>query len=322
LTGKKVVPRAEECKTDRQRLSAGSTGEQGKSIIFASHVMNFVDSPMKVRFFAGLAVAFVLGVGPSAADSSSAQVTEKVNDVEKSPQGTTVYTPAEQGTLVHDGEQVKTGAKSRAELILPSTTIARMGSNTIYNFSAGSNTVDLQEGDILFCKPKNGQTLTIKTAAVTAGITGTTGFVSVQGGRKKVYILGIIEGHATASADNHPFLLGPGDILEFTPSSRPFLFAYDLPRFVHSSSLLKNFKGTLPNQSYIDREVAKYQEDVSRGFITPPSHAIDYSGDIPIYDTPVYANQGTQPANNNPQSGRSQPSSFQLGGSSNPSKGP
>jgi hypothetical protein len=264
-------------------------------------------------FLASFVLMVALGAGCSMGDGSSAKVTEKVNDVEKSPQGTTDYTPAEQGSLVNDGEQVKTGARSRAELTLPSTTITRMGSNTIYNFSAGSNTVDLQEGDILFCKPKNAQTLTIKTAAVTAGITGTTGFVSVQGGRKKVYILGIIEGHATAHAGDHPFLLGPGDILEFTPSSRPFLFAFDLPRFVHSSSLLKNFKGTLPNQSYIDREVAKYEEDVSRGFITAPSNAIDYSGNIPIYATPVYANT-QQKANAPPPPRGSQSTPFSPSG--------
>jgi len=268
-------------------------------------------------FLAGLAFAFAFGDGLAVADGSTAQVTERVNDVEKSPHGTTDYSPVEVGATVRDGEQVKTGARSRAELALPTASIARLGANTIYNFSVADNTIDLQEGDILFCKRKDARTLTIKTAAVTAGITGTTGFFSVQGGHKKTYIFGIIEGHATAHADDHPFLLGPGDILEFAPGGRPFIFAYDLPRFVRSSSLLTKFKGTLPNQAYIDRALADYRDDLSRGFIQPPSMAIDYSSDIPIYATPVYANPQEQNKGGAPPQQSS--SSFQ---NSSPGKGP
>ena len=44
----------------------------------------------------------------------------------------------------------------------------------------------------------------------------------------------------------------------------------------------------MPNQSYVDKAVADYEDDVSRGFIVPPSKAIDYSGDIPVYLNPAY----------------------------------
>ncbi len=146
-------------------------------------------------------------------------------------------------------------------------------------------------GTILFCKPKDAPRLNIKTEAVTAGITGTTGFVSVHTvNGKTTYTLGLIEGHAVAfPKGNPPFPLGPGDIVQFTPGSRPFSFAYDVPRFVKSSPLLKNFKGTLPNQSAIDHELAEYADDVSRGFIVPPSKAIDYTGQIPVLSTVAYS---------------------------------
>ena len=68
-----------------------------------------------------------------------------------------------------------------------------------------------------------------------------------------------------------------------------FIFAYDLPRFVKSTPLIKNFKGTLPNQHDIDRALAEYEDDVSRGFIVLPSSAIDYSGDIPYLSSPSYS---------------------------------
>ena len=231
-------------------------------------------------------MASTLAMGASVSADQPATVTEVVNDVERGSQGSTDYSPASKGTPVHDGQDVKTGIQSRAELRLPTTSITRLGANTIFNYSVETNTIDLQAGTILFCKPKDAPHLNVKTAAVTAGIVGTTGFISIRGeGSKATYVLGIIEGHATATADGHPFLIGSGDILEFKSGIRPFVFAYDLPRFVKSSALVNKFKGTLPNQAYIDRAVASYQEDASRGFITSPSHSIDYSGDIPILST-------------------------------------
>jgi FecR protein len=226
-----------------------------------------------------------------------AKVTEAVNKVEHGATPS-AGTPATTGTLIHDGEYVRTEVKSRAELQLPTTAITRLGSNTIFNYSVESNTVDLEAGAILFCKPPHARELTIKTAAVTAGITGTTGFVSVQGGSKhSTFTLGIVEGHAVAYADNHPFPLGPGDIVQFTPGSKPFSFAYDLPRFVKSSPLVKGFNSTLPNQSQIDQALAEYADDVSRGFIVPPSKGINYSGQIPVLSTVAYgsAQNANQP---------------------------
>jgi hypothetical protein len=213
-----------------------------------------------------------------------------VNVVDHGSSVADATTPASKGTSVHDGEYLKTGGQSRAELLLPSTSVTRLGAYTIFNYSAASNTVDLQAGTILFCKPKRSdQELFIKAAAVTAGITGTTGFVSIQGeGKRKTYILGLIEGHAIAHADDHPFPLGPGDVLEFRPGGKAFTFAFDVPRFVKSTTLIKSFHSTLPNQSAIDAELESYADDVSRGFIVAPSKSIDYSGDIPLLSTPAY----------------------------------
>jgi mannose-6-phosphate isomerase-like protein (cupin superfamily) len=235
-------------------------------------------------------MAIALGMGSALAADSTARVTEAVNHVYHGDSTEAATSPATTGTLVHDGEYLKTGPLSRAEMLLPSTSVTRLGANTIFNYSADSNTVDLQAGTILFCKPKDAPHLNIKTAAVTAGIVGTTGFVSIRTDQnnQKTYVFGLIEGEATVWADNHPFPIGAGDIVEFRPGSKPFVFAYDLPRFVKSSPLLHKFTGTLPNQAYIDRAVADYESYVSRGFIVPPSQAISYSGGIPVMPTTAY----------------------------------
>ena len=237
---------------------------------------------MKTRGISLVIAVVTMGIGATLAADDSARVTEAVNEVERGSKTSGKLT-ATVGTEVRDGEFLETEARSRAALLLPTASITRLGSNTIFNYSAESNTIDLQQGTILFCKPKDAAKLNIMTAGISAGITGTTGFASIKGeGSKKTYILGIIEGHSVAHADEHPFPLGSGDILEFKPGAKPFIFAYDLPRFVKSTPLIKNFKGTLPNQHYIDRAIAEYDDDVSRGFITPPSQAIDYTGDIPF----------------------------------------
>jgi hypothetical protein len=244
---------------------------------------------MKKRGVSFLFVIFALGTSAALAVDQSAKVTEAVNRVEYGSKDSGKLN-ASVGTEIQNGEYLETEAQSRAALLLPSTSVTRLGSNTVFNYSVESNTIDLQEGTILFCKPKDASKLNIMTAAISAGITGTTGFLSIETGKgnHKTYILGIIEGHAVAHADDHPFPLGSGDILEFRPGEKPFVFSYDLPRFVKSTPLINKFKGTLPNQSYIDRALAEYEDDVSRGFIVPPSKAIDYSGDIPLLSNPAY----------------------------------
>ena len=91
-----------------------------------------------------------------------------------------------------------------------------------------------------------------------------------------------------ASADNHPFLLGPGDALQFKAGNKPFMFSFDIPRLVKSTPLLSKSKypGTLANQPYIDKALADYADDVSRGFITAPSSSISYAGGIPVLSGP------------------------------------
>jgi len=230
---------------------------------------------MKTRGVSLLLAIFTLGINVSLWADSTAKVTEAVNQVDHGSKASGKMN-ATVGTEIRDGEYLETEAKARAALLLPTTSITRLGSNTIFNYSAESNTIDLQEGTILFCKPKNASSLNITTAGISAGITGTTGFLSIRGeGSKKSYTFGIIEGHAIAHADDHPFLVGTGEILEFKAGAKPFKFAFDLPRFVKSTPLIHRFKSTLPNQSYIDKAVADYEDDVSRGFIVPPSKAID-----------------------------------------------
>jgi hypothetical protein len=199
---------------------------------------------VKKRLLASSLAIFVLGIGRSLAADSSATVTEAFEQVEHGSSQTANAEPAKQGTRIADGEYLKTGVKSRAELQLPDLTITRMGANTIFNYTVANNEVDLQAGTILFSKPKDGKQMNIKTAAVTAAIVGTTGFIHVHG---HDFLFGLIEGKAYLTIGGAKFPVGPGQIFQYATGGTPRTYSYN-----------------------IDKEVAEYDDLVARGFIQKP----------------------------------------------------
>src|SRR5438128_869845 len=110
----------------------------------------------------------------NATQFKEARVTQIVNDVKLLLQRAAPR-PAVVSDLVRTGTAVRTGSQSRSELTFADLTITRLGANTIFSFNQGTREMNLIDGAILFQVPKGTGGLTIKTVAVTAGITGTTG---------------------------------------------------------------------------------------------------------------------------------------------------
>jgi mannose-6-phosphate isomerase-like protein (cupin superfamily) len=215
---------------------------------------------------------FVVGAGPLLADSA-ATVTAAVNQVTHGSSETAASTPATVGTHLKDGEYLKTGVKSRAELQLANQSVTRLGANTIFNYSSTNNEIDLQAGTVLFSKPKDGAQMNIKTAAVTAAVVGTTGFIQVHGHN---FIFGLVEGHSTLTVGGKAFDVGSGEFLQFNPGTVPQIHSFNVPTFLKTAPLITSFKGTLPNQLYIDKEVAEYNNLASRGFVGPNTGGITF----------------------------------------------
>jgi hypothetical protein len=227
------------------------------------------------------------GLSPALAADTAATVTEAVNDVSHGSAQSAQTEPAKNGTQIQDGEYLKTGVKSRAELQLANQSITRLGANTIFNYSVANNEVDLQAGTILFSKPKDGKEMTIKTASVTAAIVGTSGFAYLHG---KVLLFGLIEGHATVTTGGIPYKIEAGEILQMNADGKPQLYFYNIPLFLSTSPLLTKFHSTLPNQPYIDSEVARYKAFQARGFIGPATEPFFIStidGSVPILPIPA-----------------------------------
>jgi len=240
--------------------------------------------------FAISVAAFLIGLaGARAADLSQAVVRQKFNVVTLAPTLTAAPQAIAQGAVVHDQNVVRTGTESRAELEFTDQTLARLGANALFSFDAQARSLNCERGALLFSKPAHSGRIELRSGAVTAAITGSTGFVSnssnaphQKGKRAPVNpegtttILGMLEGKLKGNAGWHDasgrertthFSLGPGEMLISQPGRPPAVVQFDLPRFVKSSPLIHGFKGGLLNPADLQKAVAEYQSDERRGFI-------------------------------------------------------
>jgi hypothetical protein len=225
----------------------------------------------------------------SGADLSQAVVREKYNVVTVAPNLGSQGEPAAQGAVIQDGNVVRTGAASRAALEFSDLTQSRLGANSIFSFDAKARVMNFNRGAVMFSKPTNSGAIQLRSGAVTAAITGSTGFIStvpIEGigkagqtrsnGKGTTTLVGMLEGKLqggsrwTDSAGREhttPFTLGPGDMLVARPDGAPLKAQFDIPRFLKTSPLVKNFKTPLLNMAEINRAIADYQADERGGFI-------------------------------------------------------
>jgi len=131
---------------------------------------------MSIRFILaislGFALAILLPAGMRAGELQEAQVTQVIQDVRLLPSNASPR-PASINDRVHEDTAVRTGVESRTELTFQDMTLTRLGSQTIFSFKSGTRTINLKSGSILLSVPKNSGGGQIKTAAVTASVTGT-----------------------------------------------------------------------------------------------------------------------------------------------------
>ena len=122
---------------------------------------------------AALTLSLLCGTGLSATVLKKAEVTAMINEVKLLEPGS-----GERGAKIKDVVEgktgVKTGIKSRAELLFQDKTLTRLGANTLFSFSEGTRDLELENGTMLLQCPKGVGGAKIRTAAVTAAITGTT----------------------------------------------------------------------------------------------------------------------------------------------------
>jgi len=190
-----------------------------------------------------LASVTVVATTPNAEQLKEARVTQLIKDV-KLLSGEAAARQAMLNDAVRSGTAVRTGVESRTELTFTDQTLARLGANTIFTFNEGTRSLNLEDGAILLRVPKGAGGARIRTAAVTAAITGTTVLMEHHKGGQTKFI--VLEGTARLSLTGNPgvskeveagemMTVGPGD----TTLSEPV--AVDLARLMESSLLINFF---------------------------------------------------------------------------------
>ncbi len=219
-----------------------------------------------------LLLAILAAAAPSqAAVLESAKVTAAINKVVLADAGST--RPASIGDMLRGQSTLETGTKSRAELIFNDKSIARLGANSQFSFARGTRDLELSQGVILMQVPQGAGGATIKTAAVTAAITGTTIAIEFtpgkDGGPGTIKIL-VLEGTLRAymkSVPGESILLEPGQMIAFqTDDNRlPNVDTFDLGRFVETSGLLSDQFDPLPSLDIILEMIALQNADKVSG---------------------------------------------------------
>ena len=190
-----------------------------------------------------------------AAQLKEARVTQIVSDVKLLPQQASPR-PAAVNDPVHEGTAVRTGTQSRSELTFTDQTITRLGANTIFSFEQGTRTMDLRDGAILFQVPKGSGGATIRTAAVTAAITGTTGigeYHPATATRPRPFSKWLcLEGTFHLTLPNGQSVeLGPGKMVTTSGENFSKVQNFDIAQVMKSSLLVAGFTTTLASKPLI-----------------------------------------------------------------------
>lgn len=208
----------------------------------------------------------------TAAPLKSAKVTAAVNDVRVYRDSTTAATAAV-GESISGSDDLHTGRRSRAELTFPDQSITRIGANSIFSFRSGSRDMEIKQGSFLLQVPKDAGGATIRTATVTAAITGTTTMMEYNPGKWIKFIT--LEGKAKLRMKKG------GNIVEVPPGYMVFMeeggdkipepIMINIKKLVNTSKLLgKDFKELRQEADELVKEtIDKQNEARDKGEVAP-----------------------------------------------------
>jgi FecR-like protein len=226
---------------------------------------------LSLSLFIAISCAFF--IQPSfAGPLTSAEVTKIINRV-------SVIEPAKGGhpaairEVIKDDLALRTGEKSRSELLFQDNTLTRIGAETFFSFKTGTRDMSLEKGSMLLQVPKGLGGATIHTAAVTAAITGTTIMMEYVPNRYiKVLVL---EGSLRLSRNGtfgDSLVLHPGKMVIMRPDAKkiPDPIDVDLEHIVKTSTLV-NFSDAapLPSMSLIQAAIAEQAKQLAENKLAP-----------------------------------------------------
>ena len=217
-----------------------------------------------MKFRALLSLGVLLPALASADPLTRATITEVVKEVSVIAGPSRAPKPARVREIFAAPEVLRTGAESRAELVAEDRTITRVGADTLFSFEPGQREIQLQRGSVLFHSPAGKGGGTIRTAAATAAVLGTTLIVvATRGGGFKVLVL---EGKGSVRAGRATRKLTAGQMTFMLPGGRlgP-VYTFQLSTQVEASRLVNGFRSKLASQVKIDAAITKQNAMIAKG---------------------------------------------------------
>jgi hypothetical protein len=221
---------------------------------------------MKRLILGTLAIALAfpsLALAAAALDRST--ITQVVKDVSILETATKRKKAARVSEIFSVPDVMRTGAGSRAEMIAEDQTVTRLGANTVFSFDPAKRVINLEQGSILFDSPSGRGGGTIRTAAATASVPGTTLIVATT--RVGGFKLLMLEGRGKVkSSTGQTRMVSAGQMIYALPGgalSEPLIFR--LGDQVGASLLVNGFKQKLPSQAKIEKAVASQERSITRG---------------------------------------------------------
>ncbi len=212
-----------------------------------------------------LSLASALTFPGNAANIESSTITQVV----KSATVLQATTKSRKAARVNDvfgvPDVMRTGSDSRVEMIAEDQTVTRIGANTVFSFEPEKREINLQKGSVLFNSPTGKGGGTIRTAAATAAVQGTTLIVvTTDNGGFKVLLQ---EGHGTVKTPKGRFrTLKAGQMVFALPGGDlSQTLTFQLGQQVGASLLVGGFKKPLPSIAKIEAAIAKQEAQIARG---------------------------------------------------------
>ena len=200
--------------------------------------------------------------------------------------------PATEQERITATNGVRTGIRSRAELLFQDQTIARLGAETFFTFKRSSREIKLDAGTLLLQVPKDQGGARIRSGSVTASVTGTT--ILMEHLPNKNLKMMVLEGHMRVAIPDRfgeALVLKPGEMVTMHPGARtiPEPVQVDIATIMRTSQLIappsdkKGGKGfrPLPSAKLIEKAAAQ-QAAGAGGAKKKKSGAVVSSGGAPM----------------------------------------
>jgi hypothetical protein len=219
-----------------------------------------------------------------------AKITEVVNNVTLLDPHSWNASPAKTDETFRAPEIMKTGAQSRSELVADDQTITRVGADTLFSFEPHERVINLKEGSILFQAPSGRGGGSIRTAAATASVLGTT-MIAVAT-RDGAFKLLDIEGNVYVRMANGKHVTLHGGQMIFVPPGAHdpgLVLDFRLRDEVATSLLVSSFQAPLPSLNKIRKQIQKQEKQIASGSFGKPGTVL---GDIPDPNKRINQSQG------------------------------